>query len=105
VTPETQEILTQLKAFLLARLADREQHIREHWDSGTGPSALLLIASQRALVTAWADPFGEWTADQADAAAVQKLLMLCSFSEEFSNHPDYQQEWAPRMPREVELPT
>ncbi len=83
MSAETDDQLFRIKSFLLARLADREQHVRERWDGESGPVALLLIASQRAIVNAWADPMGQWTADQADAAAAQKLLMLRRMAEEY----------------------
>lgn len=95
------EQLAELQEFLLARLADRERHIRERWTPTDGFDALALIQSHRSMITTWADSFGQWSAPAASAARQQKLTMLRRYSEEYSQHPDYRPEWAPQIPRDV----
>lgn len=55
-------------------------------------SAAELHAKMR-IIRAWPDPFGNWTADQADAAKVMKDQIIRAMASVYSEHPDYRSEW------------
>lgn len=67
--------------FLRARLAE---------------DAALSVAELHAkmrIIRAWPDPFGNWTADQADAAKAMKDQIIRAMASVYSEHPDYRSEW------------
>ncbi|MGV9588311.1 DUF6221 family protein [Streptomyces tendae] len=78
----TQEVLpAALYDFLRTRLADDE-----------ALSAAELHAKMR-IIRAWPDPFGNWTADQADAAKAMKDQIIRAMAAVYCEHPDYRDEW------------
>jgi len=101
-----------LIAFLRARYDDEESHARRAIDGEANrfveadqdiepllfnragefdlPERVLAdIAAKRKILDAWADPFSNWTADQAEAARAMKAHVLRLLAEPFASHPDY----------------
>lgn len=73
--------LAALKNFLRARLAEDPSQ-----------DAAELHAKMR-IIRAWPDPFGNWTADQADAAIAMKEQILRALASVYAEHPDFRPEW------------
>lgn len=66
------------------------QHIARH-----DPAYVLAdIAAKRAIVKSWRDPFGNWTAEQADAARAQKERTLILLAQPYAEHPDFDPAWS-----------
>jgi Family of unknown function (DUF6221) len=80
----------ELIAFLRARLDEREQNrkTRDEYD-------LRDVEAKRRIVDSWPDPFGVWSAEQADSARVMKGRVLRLLALPYSDHPDYRQDWRP----------
>lgn len=58
------------------------------------PTRVLAdVAAKRAIVASWRDPFGNWTAAQADAARAQKERTLVLLAQPYAEHPDYDPAW------------
>ncbi|WNI19232.1 DUF6221 family protein [Actinacidiphila sp. ITFR-21] len=55
-------------------------------DSALG--AAELHAKMR-IIRAWPDPFGNWTAEQAEAARAMKEAVLRAMASVYEEHPDY----------------
>ncbi|MBM4549356.1 hypothetical protein GS445_06580 [Rhodococcus hoagii] len=65
-------------------------HIARH-----DPARVLReVEAKRRVINGWSDPFGNLNAEQADAARVEKARVLHSLAAVYSDHPEYQQEWA-----------
>jgi hypothetical protein len=47
------------------------------------------------MLAAWPDSFGQWNADQAEAARAMKLHMLKLLALPYAEHPEYRIEWKP----------
>jgi hypothetical protein len=103
--------LDALKAFLLARL-DEEKALAEtgdqdsptltlqldddmRWISVTPARILADVEAKRLVVKRWPDPFGNWTAEQAEAARAMKLETLKALALPYAYHADFRSEWAP----------
>lgn len=66
-------------------------HIARH-----DPARVLAeCEAKRRVVNMWADPFGQWSAAQADAARAQKDLTLRLLALPYADHPDYDEKWRP----------
>jgi hypothetical protein len=79
--------LDALKAFLNARFDEQEA-------AAEAPAFVLAdVAAKRRMLKAWPDTFGNWTADQADAAKAMKEKMLCLLALPYADQPDYRPEW------------
>lgn len=70
--------------------ADAE-HIARHDPA----RALAEVAAKRRVLDAWPDSFGQWSADQADAARAMKTAVLLLLALPYAGHPDYREEWRP----------
>ena len=87
--------MTDLLTFLRKRLAE-----------DPALSAAELHAKMR-IIRAWPDPFGNWTAEQADAARTMKETVLRAMASVYEEHPEYRPDlpWAPAaMPGPKEQP-
>lgn len=83
------EHLDPLKTFLLDRALYGAQSARR---DGLAPAI-------QDIVTMWPDTFGNWTADQADAALAMKEAVMRRLAELFAEHPEFRPEWGPTIPR------
>ena len=61
----------------------------------TPDRVLAECEAKRRIIAAWPDPFGQWTAVQADAARAQKDPTLRALALPYATHPDYRDEWRP----------
>lgn len=78
----TRELLpTQLYNFLRTRLAE---------DASLNAAELH---SKMRIIRAWPDPFGNWTAEEADAARTMKDQIIRAMAAVYCEHPDYRDEW------------
>lgn len=60
------------------------------------PERMLAdIQAKRRILAAWPDPFGTWTAEQADAARAVKEQTLRLLALPYAGHYDYREEWRP----------
>jgi hypothetical protein len=78
-----------LKSFLL----DRCLYAAQSADRAS------LAAAIQDIVTMWPDTFGNWTAEQADAAATMKEAVMRRLAEMFAGHSEYRPEWGSTIPR------
>jgi hypothetical protein len=103
-----------LADFLMARIAEDEAAAQsaadpmdrigdgmEVWDGKDWrqfPDPARVLAECKAkkkIVERWEDPFGEWSAEQAEAARKQKEAALRHLALPFADHPEYREEWRP----------
>ncbi len=102
-----------LEEFLLAQIAKDEARARDEavlrdgdpyyapegleqseFDRHINPARVLAeCEAKRRIVNGWIDPFGEWTATQAAAAAQQKARTLRLLALPYADHPAFQEEW------------
>ena len=61
------------------------------WDPAR---VLAWCAAVRAVVEAWPDPMGLWSAEQADAARAMKRHVLLRYARVWADHPDFDPAWA-----------
>jgi hypothetical protein len=65
------------------------RHIARH-----DPARILAeCEAKRRIVEAWADPFGQWNAPQADAARAQKDYTLRLLALPYADHSDFDPAW------------
>jgi hypothetical protein len=65
-------------------------HIARH-----DPARVLAeCEAKRQIVERWPDPFGQWTAEQAEAARAAKDFAVRALASVYADHPDYCEEWA-----------
>ncbi len=65
-------------------------HIARH-----DPARVLAdCAAKRAMIQAWPDPMGQWTAAQADAARAMKRQILLAWARAYAGHADFDPSWA-----------
>ena len=64
----------------------------EHLESAHGRQLREVEAKQR-ILSQWSDPFGQWAAEQADAAESIKDGVLRRLASIYADHPDYREEW------------
>jgi hypothetical protein len=107
--------LPLIAAFLEARIGEDEHRawvkaadLHLHWcaathvdcadpcDCGNPARALREIAAKRTILVHWPDPFGNWTAEQAEAVRAVKLRAFRALAAIWSGHPDYDRSWSPR---------
>lgn len=65
------------------------RHIALHDPAQT----LADIAARRHLLNHWPDPFGNWGAEQADAARAMKEYALRALAQRYETHPEFRDEW------------
>ncbi|MEU8040889.1 DUF6221 family protein [Streptosporangium sp. NPDC049078] len=88
--------MDDLKAFLSARWdkehRDADADVNFSSLSGVQDYAartLRDIETKQRILASWPDPFGRWTAEQADAARAMKEQILRQFAKDYDQHPDY----------------
>ena len=56
---------------------------------------LAECEAKRRIVQMWADPTGQWSGPQAEAARAQKDRTLRILALPYADHPDYDEAWRP----------
>jgi hypothetical protein len=53
------------------------------------------IEAKRRILDAWPDPFGNWTASQAEAARMLKERVVRLLALPYADRPGYDESWRP----------